>query len=111
MDSSVGKVWAAVHCMPEVVRKMRMPVLEDGGVVATRDVEKAKMCESKFKAVHSVRNIGEEGIRERNETFRQHTSKLKVNDDNSDAVNLFFFMTVINSIWKGEFSLQPGGKH
>lgn len=61
--------------------------------------------------MHSVRNIGEEGIRERNETFRQHTSKLKVNDDNSDAVNLFFSMTVINSIWKGEFFLQPGGKH
>ena len=89
MDTSVGEIWAAVHCM-SVVRKRKMPVLEEKGVIAKSDIEKAEMCESKFKDVHRGANIGEEGIRKRNETLRQHVSKLGVHDDNTGCVNLYF---------------------
>ena len=90
IETSIGEIWRAVHRMTGVVRKRKMPVLEEEGVVATSDVEKAKLCEDKFKAVHSGTNIGEEGIRKRNETLRQHISKLEINEDNSDTVNLYF---------------------
>ena len=39
-----------------------MPVLEEKGVIAKSDIEKAEMCESKFKDVHRGANIGEKGI-------------------------------------------------
>ena len=71
VDTSVGEIWAAVHRMSGVRRKRKMPVLEEKGVIAKSDIEKAQMCESKFKDVHRGVNIGEEGIRKRNETLRK----------------------------------------
>lgn len=69
-----------------------MSVLEEEGVVASSDTEKVKMCENKFKAVHSGTNIGKEGVRKRNETLRPHRHKLEVKDDDIDVVNLYFSM-------------------
>lgn len=43
-------------------------------------MEKAKLCENKFSTGHCGINIGEEGIRKRNE----------VNEDSIDAVNMYF---------------------
>lgn len=74
MEIPGGEIWAAVHSILGVLRKM--PALEDDGVFSTSDLEKAKLCENKFKSVQSSINIGEEGIRKRNETLRQHVSKL-----------------------------------
>ena len=68
------------------------------------DIKKAQMCESKFKDVHRGANIGEEGIRKRNETLRQHIFKLGVNDDNADCVNLYF------SIEELRRAINNGGK-
>ena len=78
--------------------------MEEKGVIAKSDIEKAAMCESKFKDVHRGANIGEEGIRKRNETLRQHIFKLGVNDDNADCVNLYF------SIEELRRAINNGGK-
>ena len=58
MDTSVGDIWAAVHHMSGVVRKRRMPVFEEKGVIAKSDIEKAEMCESKFEDVHRGGTLG-----------------------------------------------------
>lgn len=45
--------------------KNNMPVLEEEDKVCTSDLERAKLCEAKFKSLYS---LGEEGVRKSNET-------------------------------------------
>lgn len=89
-ETSVGEVWSAVRRMSGVVRGRRMPVLEEGATVATSDIQKASMCVQKFQAVHSGVNIGEEGIRRRNEMLLNQMFKLEVSQENWDPSNVYF---------------------
>lgn len=78
-----------------------MAVLEEVGVVATSDWEKAKLCENKFRATHSGTNISEDCLRKRNETLRQHMYKLEENEDYTDTVIYFSVKELCRAIKKG----------
>ncbi len=42
-------MWAVIRCMSGVVKGRRVVVLEEGGVTATRDEQKASMCVRSFR--------------------------------------------------------------
>lgn len=90
VEATVAEMWCSVHHMSGILRKNNMPVLDEEGKVFTSDLEKAKLCEAKFKSVHSGVNLGEEGVRKRNETLRRHVYKIEVNENYSDSCNLYF---------------------
>ena len=103
MDTSVRKVWNAVHRMSGIKTCRKVPVLEENGVIATSDLEKAKMCEKAFKRVHSGLNLGVEGIRDRNESGGLHAYVLNGSEGNDEDVNMFF-------LWKNCVELSVRGK-
>lgn len=75
-ETAVADIWWTVHRMSGSNIKKKMPVLEEEGLVATHDLDKAKLCENNFRVVHSGANIGEAGIRKRKEKLEQNRDKL-----------------------------------
>jgi len=107
-ETAVTEIWRAVHRKTGSNRKRKMPVLEEEGLFATSDLDKAKLCENNFRAVHSGANIGEAGMRKRNEILEQNRYKLEINNDNSDVCNLFFSLEELHrAIGKGR-KTAPG---
>ena len=107
-DTTLGEVWAVIRRMAGVVKGRSIPVLEEGGVVATNDSQKASMCVKKFQEVHSGVNIGEEGIVIRNEVIRNQMYKLEVNQDNSDPSNVNFSMEELRRAIQRGRKTAPG---
>lgn len=90
METSLSEVWSAVHRMAGVCRYSTIPVIEDKGVEALTNGQKANVSAKRFGKVHCGDNIGERGIRERNKTLNGQEHKFQPCEDNSDPVNLFF---------------------
>lgn len=63
---SLAEVWSAVHHMVGAYSQRTIPVLQNRGIEALTNVQKANMLAKKFQEIHCGGNIGKVEIRMRN---------------------------------------------
>lgn len=94
--SSIGrttpldKIWGMIKKMRGIRQQSNLPVLENGGEVATSAMEKAEILAKNFVKAHSSENLTEEGKIRRQEVLDEHPNVYEERHSSQSVVNVPF---------------------